>query len=94
MFENIRKYSKNLTSFYFNVLLIWGGWGGLLATENTEFFSHEVTKENWTQINTVDYGNGCLLTGRRRDIFDEELIEIGTVHCPECNSKNVQSLDL
>jgi len=58
MFENIRKYSKNLTSFYFNVLLIWGGWGGLLATENTDFFIHEGTKtqrrigRRLTQINT------------------------------------------
>ena len=39
MFENIQKYSKNLASFYFNVLLIWGGWGGLLAAENTEFLT-------------------------------------------------------
>lgn len=25
---------------------------------------------------------------------DKKLVEIGTVNCPECNSKNVQSLDL
>ena len=59
MFENIRKYSKNLTSFYFNILLIRGGWGGLWATENTDFLTR----------GKVAFLYGCALYGGTNQIY-------------------------
>jgi hypothetical protein len=37
--------------------------------------------------------SGCWRTDNQAR-ENKKLFEIGTAHCPECNSRNVQSLDL